>query len=132
MKYNEIIEKLDGFKPRSAWKKGVLSYAYILLENVFDGIKCEYFNPFEVDITDYLVAKYCYNGARNATEYSYGGCALIYDEVIAVQLCTVGELRRCNFGRKQPNNRETWLDVQARALFQAAELLVNIVKGDVI
>lgn len=132
MKYNEIIEKMNGMKPRSAWKKGVLSYAYILLENVFDGIKCEYFNPFEVDITDYLVAKYCYNGARNATEYSYGGCALIYDEDIAIQLCAVGELRRCNFGRKQPNNRETWLDVQARALFQAAELLVNIVKGEVI
>ena len=129
MRYNEIIAKLDAMNPRSAWKKGVLRYAYILLENVFDGIKCEYFNPFEVDITDYLVAKYCYNGVRNATEYSYGGRALIYDEAIAIQLCTMGELRRCNFGRKQPNNRETWLDVQARALFQAAELLVNIVKG---
>lgn len=129
MMYNEIIQKLDGIKPRSAWKKGVLRYAYSLLENVFDGIKREYFNPFEVDITDYLVSKYCYNGARNATDYSYGGCALIYDEDIAIQLCTVVKLRRCNFGRKQPNSRETWLDVQARALFQAAELLVNITKG---
>lgn len=129
MKYMEIIEKLDGIKPSSTWRKGVLNYAYDLIENVFEGIKCEYFNPFEVEITDYMVAKYCFNGARNATEYSYGGCALIYDEDIANQLYTLEELIRCNFGRKQPNNRETWLDVQARALFQAAKLLVNIVKG---
>lgn len=37
MKYNQVIEKLDGLKPRSAWKKGVLNYAYGLLENVFEG-----------------------------------------------------------------------------------------------
>lgn len=129
MKYNEIIEKLDGMKPRSQWKKGVLNYAYGLLENVFVGIRHEYFNPFEVEIDDYIVAKYCFNGSRNATEYSYGGCCLITDVEIAHQLCTSSELKRCNYGFRQPNKQESWLDVQARALFQAAELLVSIVKG---
>ena len=129
MKYMEILEKLDGLKPRSAWEKGVLDYTYDLAENVFDGIKCIYLDPFEVEITEYMVVKYCYNEAGNAREYSYVGCALIYNEDIAVQLCTVGELRRCNFGSKQPNKRETWLDVQARALSDAETLLIDIVEG---
>lgn len=129
MKYNEIIQKLNGLNPRSAWKKGVLSYAYGLAENVLVGVKQEYFNPFEIEINDHIVAKYCFNGVRNATEYSYGGCTLIYDEDIAYNLCTLSELKRVNYGHRPPNHNELWLDVQARALFQAAELLVNITKG---
>lgn len=128
MRYIEIIEKLDGLNPRSAWKKGVLAYAYDLAENVLDGIKQEYFNPFEVEITVRIVSKYCYNGALNAHEYSYGGSSLIFDSDIAYQLCTPSELKRCAYGFRQPNKRETWLDVQARALYQAAILLARIVK----
>ena len=119
MKYNEIMEKLDGVNTRSAWEKGVLSYAYDLIENVLEGVMCEYFIPFEVEITEYIVAKYCYNGKRNAIKYSYTEGALIYDRDFVCGLCA-------------QNNSENWLDVQARALSQAAELLVNIVKGEVI
>ena len=60
------------------------------------------------------------NGARDWNEYSCGGCSAIYDEHIARRLCTPSELRRTYYGNRRPNNRETWLDVQARALFQAA------------
>lgn len=129
MKYMEILEKLDGLKPRSAWEKGVLAYTYDLAENVFDCIKCIYFDPFEVDIDSYTVAKYCYSGAQTATEYSYGGCALIYDEDIAYNLCTPSELKRTYYGRRPPNSNESWLDVQARAIKQAVTLLINIVEG---
>ena len=59
------------------------------------------------------------NGARDWREYSYGGCALIYDGDIAARVCTPSELRRTHGGQRDPNPRETWLDVQARALCQA-------------
>lgn len=54
-------------------------------------------------------------------QYSYGGCALVYDSDIAQTLCAPGELRKTRDGRRRPNSRETWPDVQTRALIQAAE-----------
>ena len=59
-------------------------------------------------------------GADSWREYSYGGGALIYDGDIARKLCAPWELRRTRDGARRPNSRETWLDVQARALGQAA------------
>lgn len=64
------------------------------------------------------------NGAKNWKEYSYGGCALIYDKDIAETLCTPSELKRKRGGELQPNSTETWLDVQARALYQASRVAV--------
>jgi len=65
------------------------------------------------------------NGATNWDSYCYGGFALIYDEDIAEALCTPSELKRTNSGRNDPNPRETWMDVQARAYFQAYRRLIN-------
>lgn len=47
-----------------------------------------------------------------------GGCGLIYDRDIAETLCTPSELRKTKNGERNPNSREQWLDVQARAAFQ--------------
>ena len=68
------------------------------------------------------------NGAANWREYSYGGCALIYDGDIAERLCAPSEYRRYLEGQRAPNARETWLDVQARALGQAANLIATVSK----
>lgn len=63
------------------------------------------------------------NGAEDWGQYSQGGCALIYDGDIAARLCTKSELKKTNNGEKQPNSRESWLNVQARALYQASRLV---------
>jgi hypothetical protein len=68
------------------------------------------------------------NGAANWGEYSYGGCALIYDGDIAERLCAPSEYRKTREGQRAPNARETWLDVQARALGQAATLISTVAK----
>jgi len=60
------------------------------------------------------------NGAQNWYQYSWGGCSLIYDRDIAERLCTPSELKRTKNGERRPNQNEEWLDVQARALRQAA------------
>lgn len=70
---------------------------------------------------------FLYDETRNWQEYSYGGCALVYDEDIARRYCTNAELRKVTRAdgtiSDRANAAETWLDVQARALSQAAILI---------
>lgn len=113
MKRNELLNKIENVKTRSAWSKGVKEYACMIAENA-----------------DYLEnvrsASELLNGAESWKEYSRGGCALIYNGDIAETLCAPWELKKTDGGRKEPNNRETWLDVQTRALYQAARLIDSI------
>lgn len=108
----EVMKKLESVKARSAWNNGVNAYAIELLDSV---------NPEELEkANDFKsLEKLLLNGARNWKEYSYGGCSLIYDTDIAKRLCNSSELKRTDNGRKEPNKSENWLDVQARALYQA-------------
>ena len=54
-----------------------------------------------------------------------GRFALIYNGDIAKLLCSPSELKRTRNGERRPNNREEWLDTQARALAQAAKRLID-------
>lgn len=112
MKKQEVFDKVASRKPRSAWGHGVIRYAMDILQNVG-----EYEEVTEKALLD---------GARDWKEYSYGGCALVYDGDICERLCAPSEKRLSRNGELAPNNRETWLDVQARALYQAARLIMSI------
>lgn len=117
MKVKDIIQKLESFgTPRSAWKRGVLYYALYILT------KFELETEIESE-TDLL------NGAKNWKHASYSGCFNVNDEVIALSVCSNSELRKTNYGRRRPNRDESWLDVQARALFQASDLILSIIKN---
>lgn len=120
---NEIIrqatETINNSKARSAWARGVREYALDLVEslNEYGDI-----DP-EDDLTSReLVERYLLNGAADWAQYSEGGCALIYNRDIARRLCTASELKLTRNGQRDPNARETWIDVQTRALYQAARL----------
>ena len=69
------------------------------------------------------------NGASNWSDYSYGGSSLIYDYDIAERLATPSEIksrmRKDGSFNQMANARETWLDVQARALYQASRKLLG-------
>ena len=114
----ELIKAIKESKARSAWAKGVKLYALNLVEKRYQN---------DTDIVKVNMAVYL-NGAETWKEYSYGGCALIYDYDIAKRLCTPSELKKTDFGRKQPNGSVTWLDVQARALKQAHSLIAELIK----
>ena len=114
----ELIKAIKESKARSAWAKGVKWYALNLVEKSYQNA---------TDIVKVNMAVYL-NGAETWTEYSYGGCALIYNYDIAECLCTPSELKKTDFGRKQPNGSVTWLDVQARALKQAHSLIAELIK----
>jgi hypothetical protein len=74
------------------------------------------------------------NGAQNWRAYSYSGMGLIYDVDIAAHYCTNSELKRVMLKdgsvKQKANARENWADVQARALFQACELIKEIVRKE--
>ena len=120
MTKRELIEDIKASKARSAWAKGVKWYALNLVEKSYKQ---------DTDIVKVNMAIYL-NGAETWKEYSYGGCALIYDYDIAKRLCTPGELKKTDFGYKQPNGAVTWLDVQARALKQAHRLIAELIKAE--
>lgn len=124
----EIIEriaaKVEQTKTRSAWDRGVKAYAEELVEELAEAVRDGWVD--ETDISNRrLLEKAMLNGADSWSQYSEGGCALIYDGDIAERLCTASEMKRTDNGRKDPNPRESWIDVQSRALFQAAQLVIN-------
>ena len=109
----ELTKLIEESPARSAWQRGVKSYAVDLLEDVGDRA---------------LTKATLLNGADDWSAYSYGCCAMIYDEEIAKALCTPTELKRNRNGERNPNASETWLDCQAKALHQACSLVLRLAK----
>ena len=116
MLVSDVVAALGARCDRSAWDRGVKRYALDMLE--------------ELEVTELsarTVERTLLNGAPTWHDYSWGGCALIYDADIAERLCCPSELRRTRGGERRPNTAEEWLDVQARACFQACMRIKRIV-----
>lgn len=107
----ELYSKVEKLKRASAWKRGVREYALEMIESA------------EIELTLENAKQTLLNGAKDWSQYSFGGCALIYDADIAERLCSHSELKRKKGGDLQPNSRESWIDVQTRALKQACNLI---------
>lgn len=116
---HEVITTIEATKARSAWDRGVKAYALELLESL--EVRASYEGREPADTKE--ANEWLLNGARNWSEYSYGGSSLICDYDIAERLCTLSELRKTRNGERRPNTSEEWLDVQARALYQACGLI---------
>lgn len=111
----KVIESLPS--ERSAWRRGVREYAMDLLENL----------PLSRLLTPENCRDVLLNGAVSWKEWAYGGCGLVYDCAIAERLCTPSELRKKRGGELEPSSHESWLDVEARAVSQAAAAIKVIV-----
>lgn len=121
---NEIRNAINSIRTRSAWSAGVKTYADEILDNIATA-EAEH----RIDMTiatrhDLETAALC--GADDWGAYSWGGCSLIYNNDIAATLCTPSELKRTRNGERRPNSREEWLDVQARALYQAFDMVRRV------
>ena len=120
--FEKMAEIINGREQRSAWRRGVTVYALELLEELKEGVNRGYISTDDLNtLTDFSRA--LLNGARNWSDYSYGGCSLIYNCDIAARLCCPSELKKTREGERRPNRQEEWLDVQARALAQAARVV---------
>lgn len=117
-------EELHNRKDRSAWNRGVTDFATDFIGYLIDNIE-----DFKGDLFKSAdVYKFMLNGARDWSEYSWSGYALIYNSDIAAALCTPSELKKTKNGERRPNSQEEWLDVQARALCQAARRAYNAIR----
>ena len=114
----ELTRRVEETKARSAWARGVKDYAIDLCGDLED-----YTEDGVIDTDD--LWETMLNGADDWMAYSWGGLSLIYDSDIAAALCTPSELKRTRYGERCPNSKECWLDVQARALYQAARLIIR-------
>lgn len=117
-----IRAKLNARHDRSAWDKAVTLYALDLLED----IQWSANDVERLPLDGAELEQWALNGANNWHQYSWGGCSLCYDKQIAERVCTPSELKRKHGGMYEPNSRETWLDVQARALHQACNRIRTI------
>lgn len=108
--------ELETLPALSAWDKGVKDFAVDMFESLVEDSKRVWIqNITEVDLL---------NGAKDWKQYSWGGCALIYNDDIRKALCPedTGEEKRNSDGKP-------WLDVQAEALEKAAHLVLHCVNN---
>lgn len=125
--YDAMREAIEARKERSAWGRGVQAYAVDLVDNLQERAEYEDRTQAPEEVREWLL-----NGARSWSEYSWGGSALIYDGDIAERLCCPSELKKTRNGDRRSNNREEWLDVQARALHQAANRVIKAYRAALI
>lgn len=118
--YSVLRYKIEERPARSAWGRGVKEYALEMVDHL------EEYNDGDIPHTMENLNAWLLNGARDWKQASEGGSWLITDEEIAQRLCSPAELKKVAGGRRQPNKRETWLDVQARALNQAAQIVKEL------
>lgn len=123
----KAMDIINNRKDRSAWDKGVSVYSYELLEQLQEAARDGYFKAEQISSGN-AIREAMLNGASDWSQYSWGGSALIYDGDIAERLCNPSELKKTRNGERRPNSREEWLDVQARALFQAANRAVKAIR----
>ena len=119
--YTEIYNLLTQEKQRSAWSRGVNNIAIDMVSEILenaDGNDAPHFNR----VDDF--SKHFYGvSLREAVD---GGCFLCYDYDIARNFCTPSELKRTKNGERNPNSRETWLDVMYRGAYQAIRHIISL------
>lgn len=131
---NNINRYLDNqqSKRRSAWARGV--------DNIYIAMMMGYINHRLPDddnrnLSDDDIIACVFDGAPGADLFdralnaSYGGNYLIYNYDIAYALCTPSELKRNRHGLRNPNSRENWCQVQARAIYQGLAKVLDIANG---
>lgn len=123
--FEKITAELEARKDRSAWDKGVTLYAFELVEELRERAEHEGRNPEAgKECREWML-----NGADDWSMYSWGGSSLIYNGDIAERLCNPSELKKTRDGERRPSSREEWLDVQARALFQACNRVARLYRS---
>lgn len=115
MKKIDLIKKIEAEHKTGQWQKAVQKYAIEIIDAIDE--KESYANITEKELL---------GGAKDWKEYSEGGASLIYNEDIAERVCTPSEYKRTKGGKRNPNSSESWMDVQARALYQASAIIIKI------
>lgn len=125
---NDLRKAVNAENARSAWSRGVKAYALELVDELEEAIEHGYFDAEDLEAPK-LLRKQLLNGASDWDQYSWGGSSLIYNSDIAERLCNPSELKKTRNGERRPNSREEWLDTQARALYQASNMICRLARA---
>ncbi len=115
----DIQKEISNYPSCSAWDKGVRTYA----EEIF----YSYIEDLDDDFIEQITEKDLLIGAEDWQRYSEGGFSLISDTDICKRLCSPSEQKNTQNSERKPNSKEDWIDIQARALQQAAAIILSIV-----
>lgn len=118
----KIREEIDSHPARGAWSVGVRVYARELFDEYVSNLHIEDDTTRIGKITEADLL----NGADDWEQFSYGGCALVYDSDICERLCNQTQIKKTDCGERPPSSTESWMDFQARALQQAARIVLRI------
>lgn len=107
------------YQPHSKWGQGVKETALDILESLDmpNTVLPEHFGPRRSLLL---------NGACDWRQYSYGGCAIVYNVSIAERFFTASEMRRYmapGHDASMAFRDESLLDMQTRALVQAERVI---------
>lgn len=98
-------------RKRGQWNKSTAYYADFLLDSYIEICK---WRADQNEAIPPLSLELVLNGASGWHQYSYSGCALVYDSDIAKVVFTPAQFAKWEQGRKV--TAEPLLDIQARAL----------------
>ncbi|MCD8209006.1 MAG: hypothetical protein LUD72_13795 [Bacteroidales bacterium] len=149
----QIISEVYATKARGKWNSAVKGYAIDLLGNLWDMFVWDRDMENGSRRSDHWMEEHCcnarllhkklLNGAPDWHEYSWGGCALIYNDQLAKNLLTKSEQKSLGWKedsdgrlyggrsewRKGTAGGDTLLDAQARALLQAEAMIAGLALG---
>lgn len=136
MKKIDMIKKLEQIEQSqgrlSKWRKGVYAIAIDRLDEMDDNTKITWHTLLNGALWDDKEANFD-NIISACNTYAWGGCGLVYDVDIADLLATKSEAYYSNGNLKgRPNKSEQWLDLYARAIFQAFRLIIRQFKDEII
>lgn len=121
----EIYNAIYILSARTSWEKGVIRYADELLKAYLDSkglnLKDIHVRIGKISEADLL------RGAESWQQYSAMGRALIWDRDICLRLGTKYQIQKTERGQKQPSWGGTWAELQAKALGEAAQIVVAAV-----
>lgn len=116
-----LIEKINSEYnyARSYWRRGVIDTALDLIDDIDGEDLLKLFLPSTRNERREILL----GGYQDEKKYSYDGNMLCYDTQIAKRYYTPSELKKKKGGILEPNKKESWLDVQARGIYQAMILI---------
>lgn len=124
MNINELIKTIENEQPKSQYEKAKKYYAL----EICDNIKNHYnFRNLDKNLENVEnLQEYAMNGADSWSQYSWGGCSLVYNEDILQNIF-------CKSIAKKYQNADTvrgihLLDYQANALVKAFSHIKRILK----
>ena len=119
----DIRRKIENRSARTYWDRGVRDFAVDMFNEYLERKSLGLWDP-RIRIGK-ITEEDLLNGEKNWSQYSRDGNYLIYDSDICKALCGPREQKRTKTGTLPPNDREDWMDMQARALQQAAAILMD-------